>query len=131
MAHRVSPRVEADLDDIWLYIAGESGSMDVATRLIDSISDRLHFLAVLGQARRRSKMFRVGLYARVSTNDQQTIPLQIRALREYAARPCKQINRQRRTGDAERLSGDIRRAIFKFDMIRWTESIPCESLQLT
>jgi putative DNA-invertase from lambdoid prophage Rac len=29
---------------------------------------------------------RVGLYARVSTNDQQTIPLQIRALREYAGR---------------------------------------------
>ena len=31
-------------------------------------------------------MFRAGLYARVSTNDQQTIPLQIRALPEYAAR---------------------------------------------
>jgi len=31
-------------------------------------------------------MFRAGLYARVSTNDQQTIPLQIRALREYTAR---------------------------------------------
>ena len=31
-------------------------------------------------------MFRAGLYARVSTNHQQTIPLQIRALREYAAR---------------------------------------------
>ncbi|HXM42377.1 MAG TPA: recombinase family protein [Bryobacteraceae bacterium] len=31
-------------------------------------------------------MFRAGIYARVSTNDQQTIPLQIRALREYAAR---------------------------------------------
>ncbi len=30
-------------------------------------------------------MFRVGLYARVSTQDQQTIPLQIRAMREYAA----------------------------------------------
>lgn len=29
---------------------------------------------------------RAGLYARVSTNDQQTIPLQIRTLREYAAR---------------------------------------------
>jgi putative DNA-invertase from lambdoid prophage Rac len=41
---------------------------------------------VLGQARRPAKMFRAGLYARVSTNDQQTIPLQIRALREYAAR---------------------------------------------
>jgi putative DNA-invertase from lambdoid prophage Rac len=31
-------------------------------------------------------MFRAGLYARVSTTDQQTIPLQIRALREYATR---------------------------------------------
>ena len=31
-------------------------------------------------------MFRAGLYARVSSSDQQTIPLQIRALREYAAR---------------------------------------------
>lgn len=31
-------------------------------------------------------MFRAGLYARVSTSDQQTIPLQIRALREYAIR---------------------------------------------
>jgi DNA invertase Pin-like site-specific DNA recombinase len=29
---------------------------------------------------------RVGLYARVSTEDQQTIPLQIRAMRDYAAR---------------------------------------------
>ena len=31
-------------------------------------------------------MFRVGLYARVSTHDQQTLPLQIRAMREYAAK---------------------------------------------
>jgi len=31
-------------------------------------------------------MFRAGLYARVSTNDQQTLPLQSRALRDYAAR---------------------------------------------
>ena len=31
-------------------------------------------------------MFRAGLYARVSTDDQHTIPLQIRALREYADR---------------------------------------------
>jgi putative DNA-invertase from lambdoid prophage Rac len=41
---------------------------------------------VFGQARKPAKMFRVGIYARVSTVDQQTIPLQIRALREYAAR---------------------------------------------
>jgi DNA invertase Pin-like site-specific DNA recombinase len=41
---------------------------------------------VFGHAQKPAKMFRAGLYARVSTNDQQTIPLQIRALREYAAR---------------------------------------------
>ena len=31
-------------------------------------------------------MFRAALYARVSTNDQQTLPMQSRAMREYAAR---------------------------------------------
>jgi DNA invertase Pin-like site-specific DNA recombinase len=31
-------------------------------------------------------MFRAGLYARVSTNDQQTLSMQSRAMREYAAR---------------------------------------------
>jgi predicted site-specific integrase-resolvase len=31
-------------------------------------------------------MFRVCLYARVSTNDQQTLPMQNRAMRAYAAR---------------------------------------------
>ena len=31
-------------------------------------------------------MVRVGLYARVSTLDQQTLPMQNRALREYAER---------------------------------------------
>src|SRR5580700_11770439 len=40
------------------------------------------FLARHGTA----KMFRAGLYARVSTNDQQTLPMQSRALGEYAAR---------------------------------------------
>src|SRR6267143_245210 len=41
---------------------------------------------VLGQSRKPSKMFRAGLYARVSTNDQQTLPMQSSAMREYAAR---------------------------------------------
>jgi predicted site-specific integrase-resolvase len=41
---------------------------------------------VFGQARKSAKMFRAGLYARVSTNDQQTLPMQTRALQEYAAR---------------------------------------------
>ena len=41
---------------------------------------------VFGQARKQPKMFRAGLYARVSTNDQQTLSMQSRAMREYAAR---------------------------------------------
>ena len=41
---------------------------------------------VFGQARKPAKMFRAGLYARVSTNDQQTLSMQSRAMREYAAR---------------------------------------------
>src|SRR5690349_25096606 len=41
---------------------------------------------VFGQRRARPKMFRAGLYARVSTNDQQTLTMQNRAMSEYAAR---------------------------------------------
>jgi plasmid stabilization system protein ParE len=36
MAHRVAPRAEADLDDIWLYVAKETARMDVAIHRIDS-----------------------------------------------------------------------------------------------
>src|ERR1700677_3183975 len=41
---------------------------------------------VFGQPQAPAKMFRVGLYARVSTHDQKTLPLQIRTMREYAAK---------------------------------------------
>ena len=42
---------------------------------------------VLGHPPHRAKTpLRAGLYARVSTQDQQTIPMQTRALREYASR---------------------------------------------
>jgi DNA invertase Pin-like site-specific DNA recombinase len=41
---------------------------------------------VFGQRQESPKMFRVGLYARVSRHDQQTLPLQMRAMREYASR---------------------------------------------
>src|SRR5450631_4061883 len=41
---------------------------------------------VFGQRRKLPKMFRAGLYARVSTNDQHTLAMQSRAMREYAAR---------------------------------------------
>ena len=45
MAHRVAPRAEADLDDIWLYAARESGVIEIANRLIDTITDRFFTLA--------------------------------------------------------------------------------------
>jgi len=41
---------------------------------------------VFGQPREPAKMFRAGLYARVSTNEQQTLAMQNRVMREYAAR---------------------------------------------
>jgi predicted site-specific integrase-resolvase len=41
---------------------------------------------VFGQGRKAVKAIRAGLYARVSTQDQQTLPMQNRAMREYAAR---------------------------------------------
>jgi DNA invertase Pin-like site-specific DNA recombinase len=49
-------------------------------------SDKPKSRRVFGQARKYPKMFRAGLYSRVSTNDQQTLPLQNRALREYTAK---------------------------------------------
>jgi toxin ParE1/3/4 len=45
MAHRLSPRAANDLDDIWIYVARESGSLEIANRLIDSITDRFVMLA--------------------------------------------------------------------------------------
>jgi putative DNA-invertase from lambdoid prophage Rac len=59
------------------------GRSEVAAK---QASEKANSPRVFGQARKPEKMFRAGLYARVSTNDQQTIPLQIRALREYAVR---------------------------------------------
>ena len=41
---------------------------------------------VFGQRQAPAKMLRVGLYARVSTHDQKTLPLQVRNMREYAAK---------------------------------------------
>lgn len=44
MAHRIAPRAESDLDDIWLYVAKASGSIEIANRLIDTITDRFFVL---------------------------------------------------------------------------------------
>jgi toxin ParE1/3/4 len=70
MAHRVAPQAAADLDGIWYYIAKESGSIEIANHLIDSITDRFLVLAshpYLGRARDEdfgigSRTFPVGDY---------------------------------------------------------------------
>jgi putative DNA-invertase from lambdoid prophage Rac len=41
---------------------------------------------VFGHGQKTAKIVRAGLYARVSMQDQQTLPMQNRAIREYAAR---------------------------------------------
>ena len=45
MGHRLAPEAEAELDDIWYYVAKESGSIEIADRLIDSITERFFLLA--------------------------------------------------------------------------------------
>jgi toxin ParE1/3/4 len=45
VGHSLAPEAEADLDDIWLYTARQSGSFEIADRLIDSITRRFWILA--------------------------------------------------------------------------------------
>jgi plasmid stabilization system protein ParE len=54
MTHRVAPRAETDLDDIWLYVANESGSIEIANRLIDTLTN--HFV-MLAASRPKKKRF--------------------------------------------------------------------------
>ncbi len=54
MAHRLSPEAEAELDGIWWFIVQSGGSVDVAKRVVGSITERFHLLAAfphLGRAR--------------------------------------------------------------------------------
>jgi toxin ParE1/3/4 len=54
MRHRRSPLADSDLDDIWYYVASQSGSADIADRLIGSLTNRFLLLARypnLGRAR--------------------------------------------------------------------------------
>jgi plasmid stabilization system protein ParE len=38
MAHRLAPKAQTELDDIWYYTAKESQSIEIADRLADSIT---------------------------------------------------------------------------------------------
>ncbi len=66
-------------------------SLEVPTK---QASQKVKSNNVFGQARRSARTFRAGLYARVSTNDQQTLAMQIGAMQEHATRaagrsPCR------------------------------------------
>ena len=39
----LAPEAEADLDGIWLRIARESGSIDIANRVLDNITKRFGY----------------------------------------------------------------------------------------
>ena len=42
---RLSLEAEAELDEIWIHIAVESGSTEIATRVVDNITERFWLLA--------------------------------------------------------------------------------------
>ena len=63
MAYLLSPEAEADLDEVWFYIAKESGDAEVADRLVDSVTARFFLLAThpyVGR-RREEDLRRAGL----------------------------------------------------------------------
>jgi len=80
MAHYRAPRADSDLDDIWLYLASESGSVDVANRVVDSITDQFFLLSRhphMGRLRDEfgagSRTFTVGEYVIVYTVEDRDV----------------------------------------------------------
>jgi toxin ParE1/3/4 len=61
MAHRLAPQASAELDDIWLAIARESGSIERADRVVDTITRRFHLLATHPRIGRERSDLRPGL----------------------------------------------------------------------
>ena len=45
MAHLRAPSADLDLDDIWYYVATESGSADRADRFVASLTERFYLLS--------------------------------------------------------------------------------------
>jgi toxin ParE1/3/4 len=58
---RISEEAEADLDGIWLYVARETGSVNIAHFLIDNITERFWFLGEHPYAGRRRDDIKPGL----------------------------------------------------------------------
>jgi toxin ParE1/3/4 len=60
MTHRLAPEAEADLDELWFYVA-RNASVHTADRLIDSITARFLLLAQHPRAGRRRDELRPGV----------------------------------------------------------------------
>ena len=94
-AYRLSPEAEADLDSIWLHIARESGSIDIATRLVDRITERFWLPARYPYIGRRRDDLRAGLRSfiaddylviyRISQDESAIIPRVIHGSRDLSA----------------------------------------------
>ena len=52
MAHRLSAEAEADLDELWYYVA-RNGSIEAADRLVESLTTRFVLLGTRPHAGRR------------------------------------------------------------------------------
>jgi toxin ParE1/3/4 len=61
MAHRLAQEAATELDDIWYYVAKESGSVTRADRLVDAITARFWILARHPHIGRRRNDLRPGL----------------------------------------------------------------------
>jgi len=95
MGHQRAAEADSDLDDIWYYVVTKSGSVEVADRLIDSITDRFFLLARhpnVGRARDKDlrpglRSFPVGEYVIVyRVEDEDVVILRVlRGSRDFAA----------------------------------------------
>jgi len=61
MAYRLSPEAETDLEDIAFYVFLESGSLDVADRVIQSVVERFDLLDAYPHAGRSRDDLRPGI----------------------------------------------------------------------
>jgi toxin ParE1/3/4 len=82
MAHRLAPQARAELDNIWNYIARESGSFAAADGVIDAITARFYLLAqhpYMGRARDDLRpglrSFPVGQYVIIYAVDDEDVQI--------------------------------------------------------
>ena len=99
MAYRLAKRAEADLEDIAYYTAKESGSLETARRVIESITDRFHLLGAnpyagrardddLGPGRRSFPAGRDVLILRVA-HSSRDIEVRYSAIERGKGRPAR------------------------------------------